>query len=217
MTDALRINVGCGKTPVMGWRNFDNSPSLRLASAPMLAGILQTFRLLSEPQMAFIRFARENPNEYGNATKRLPVPDASADVLYSSHMLEHLDQQDALSFLREAKRVLRHGGVIRLAVPDIELKVHQYLETKDADAFIQSTLLTSQRPRTLGARLIFLFVRPSYHLWMYDGKSLSRLLESQGFANPQVVKAGETRISDPSPLDLCERAEDSVYVEAINP
>jgi hypothetical protein len=31
------------------------------------------------------------------------------------------------------------------------------------------------------------------------------------------LKDLQTRISDPSPLDLCERAEDSVYVEAINP
>jgi hypothetical protein len=52
---------------------------------------------------------------------------------------------------------------------------------------------------------------------MYDGLSLSRLLEAQGFAPPRILKAGETQINDPKNLDLYERAYESVYVEAVNP
>jgi hypothetical protein len=55
------------------------------------------------------------------------------------------------------------------------------------------------------------------HQWMYDGRSLSRLLVSQGFVSPRVLKAGETQISDPKGLDLYERSHESVYVEATNP
>jgi Holliday junction resolvase len=50
---------------------------------------------------------------------------------------------------------------------------------------------------------------------MYDGKSLAKLLESNGFKNIRILASGETSIEDPGPLDLKERADESVYVEAV--
>jgi len=49
---------------------------------------------------------------------------------------------------------------------------------------------------------------------MYDGDSLRRLPESRGFVRVEIVFPGQTRIPNPGPLDLHERASDSVYVEA---
>jgi hypothetical protein len=43
------------------------------------------------------------------------------------------------------------------------------------------------------------------------------LLEAQGFVSPRILKAGETQINAPENLDLYERAEESVYVEAVCP
>ena len=40
----------------------------------------------------------------------------SADVLYSSHMIEHLNQTEMRLFLKEARRCLVSGGIIRLVV-----------------------------------------------------------------------------------------------------
>jgi len=51
---------------------------------------------------------------------RLPFPDRSASLVYCSHMLEHLFPDDAITLLREIHRVLRDGGVARIAVPSIE-------------------------------------------------------------------------------------------------
>jgi predicted SAM-dependent methyltransferase len=183
----------------------------------MLPHVLRSVGFLNEEQMGYVKFARANPVEYGDVTKGLPIVTGSADILYSSHMIGYLDQQDALLFLKEARRVLRHGGVLRLAAPDLQMRVHQYLERNDADAFIESTILTSPRPRTFAKRLVALFLGPRNHQWMYDGRSLSRLLESQGFLCPQIRKAGETQISNFQPLDLFEKADESVYVEAVNP
>lgn len=147
----------------------------------------------------------------------LPLQSGSVEVLYSSHMLEHLDQQEVVLFLREARRILCSGGIIRLAVPDIHMQAEKYIATNDADAFVAGTHLTEPRPRTWSRRLWFLLVGPRRHQWMYDGLSLSRLLEAQGFAPPRILKAGETQINDPKNLDLYERAYESVYVEAVNP
>ncbi len=52
---------------------------------------------------------------------------------------------------------------------------------------------------------------------MYDGDSLAKLVLEAGFADVLVVPAGSTRITDPGKLDLAERAEESVYVEALRP
>jgi predicted SAM-dependent methyltransferase len=213
----MRINVGCGQTPTPGWRNFDNSPSLRLASIAVLPDLLHRLGLLNRAQYQFMRFARDHQIEYGDATKGLPVGEASVDVLYSSHMLEHLDRREASEFLREAYRILRPGGILRIAVPDLERQIAEYQESGDADAFVEGMHLCVSRPRSLAGRLSLLVTGTRHHQWMYDGRSLSRLLQEHGFVKAEVLPAGQTRIDSPGALDLAERASESLYVEAEKP
>jgi hypothetical protein len=52
---------------------------------------------------------------------------------------------------------------------------------------------------------------------MYDGPSLVRLLNGEGFFGARIVPPGVTGIADPGALDLRERADESVYVEARKP
>jgi SAM-dependent methyltransferase len=47
---------------------------------------------------------------------RLPVADRSCHVVFSLHVVEHLDDPDA--FLREVARVLAPGGLLALATPN---------------------------------------------------------------------------------------------------
>jgi len=213
----LRINIGCGQTPTLGWRNFENSLSLRLSRIPFLPYFLLKLKILEGLQYYFIGFARENDIEYGDATRGLPLQDNSVDVLYSSHMLEHLDRTEAEKFLEEAFRLLRAGGIIRIAVPDIKKITEQYNESGDADVFMASTLLCVPRPISLGQRLRLLLVGTRHHQWMYDGDSLSHLLQKHGFVKTKIVPAGQTRISGHDPLDLRERVSESVYIEAEKP
>jgi predicted SAM-dependent methyltransferase len=60
--------------------------------------------------------------------KGIPYPDGSLDVVYHSHILEHFPKPAALGLLRECHRVLKSGGVIRVAVPDLEQIARLYLE-----------------------------------------------------------------------------------------
>jgi predicted SAM-dependent methyltransferase len=130
-------------------------------------------------------------------------------------MLEHLDREEAMMFLQESKRVLSIGGIIRLVLPDIEKLIQYYIENRDADLFLESTLMCAPRPRTLSQRLRILLVGTRHHQWMYDGRSLCKLLTKTGFTDVEILAAGQTRINNPGPLDLFERANESVYVEAI--
>jgi len=213
----LRANIGCGQTPTNGWRNFDNSFSLRLASLPIIPALLRKLRLLDESQYRFVAFAKDNSIEYADATKGLPLEPESCETIYSSHMLEHLDRIGADGFMKEVFRVLSPGGKVRIAVPDIKRHVARYNETGDADSFIEATLMCAPRPASMMGKIRLLLVGTRHHQWMYDGSSLSRLLQKHGFVDPMVLPAGQTTISAPGALDLQERADESVYVEAVKP
>lgn len=62
-----------------------------------------------------------------NLTEGVPFADASFDVVYHSHVLEHFSKNQAPAFLQECFRVLRPQGVIRIAVPDLEQIVRSYI------------------------------------------------------------------------------------------
>lgn len=209
------INIGCGMTPTMGWLNFDNSPSIRLARHYLLTEFLRRCKLINGERMNFIRFCRANDIRWADATRRIPLPDGAVGVVYSSHVLEHLDRVDAALFLGQVRRVLAPGGIVRLAVPDLERKARQYLASGDADDFMESAFLCVPRPRSLMQRVAMALVGPRHHQWMYDGRSLCRLLEQNGFSQATCVPAGDTRIASPGSLDLSEREVESLYVEAI--
>ena len=210
-----RINVGCGRTPIPGWRNFDNSFSLKLSKFAPLANTLYKAKLINRPQMENIQFFQKTKVEWADVTRQIPVPTNSSEVVYSSHMLEHLDREEAMVFLQEVKRVLATGGIIRLALPDLEKKVKSYVADADADSFVTSTYMCVARPRSLPQRLQTLVVGTRHHQWMYDGKSLCKTLTGAGFSDARTFAPGETRIHDPAPLDLFERSDESVYVEAV--
>ena len=64
--------------------------------------------------------------------KGLPYGDSTFDSVYSAHLLEHLKRGDGEALLREALRVLKPGGVIRLSVPDLEGIARCYLDKLSA-------------------------------------------------------------------------------------
>lgn len=214
---SIQVNIGCGTSPTRNWRNYDNSSSVRLAKSPLRAFIVDKLGLMTEKQKEQIEFFKTAGVIWANGAKRIPEQDHTVSALYCCHMFEHLDKQDALRFLGEIRRVLQSGGVVRLAVPDISIHVQRYLETGDADDFISRTQLAREKPRTLLRKLKYLFIGDRNHQWMYDGKSLCKLLTEAGFEQATVMEPGTTMIDDHGELDLEERVRWSVYIEAKNP
>jgi SAM-dependent methyltransferase len=52
----------------------------------------------------------------------LAFEDGQFDFVYTEHFFEHLFLDEALALLRETRRVLAVGGVVRIAVPDADLR-----------------------------------------------------------------------------------------------
>lgn len=63
---------------------------------------------------------------------RLLLNDASVDVLYSSHFLEHIPRKRVKEFFAECFRVLKPAGQIRFVLPDLQEICREYLHQRDA-------------------------------------------------------------------------------------
>lgn len=212
-----RVNIGCGATPTDGWVNFDNSFSIRLARWSPIIPTLAGLHILGRQSANLVKVAQASSIRFANAAVRVPCTTSSVEAVYSSHMIEHLDRAEANAFLAEVRRILRPGGVVRLAAPDLARLVQGYLATGDADSFVAGTHMGLDRPVGMVSHAKWALIGPRHHLWMYDGESLCRLLQDAGFVDVVVMPPGKTYIPDPGALNLEERAAESVYVEAIEP
>ena len=210
-----RINIGCGKTPTEGWINYDNSPSIMLANSLLKYFFAKIFGFLNKEQIENIKWNRKNKIFFADAKKNIPLPNHSAECIYTSHMMEHLSKEESVSFLNEAFRVLEPGGILRVVVPDLKLAVNFYVQTQDADNFMEKMFLAPPPINTIKEKISLFFTGYRQHQWMYDEKSLSKLIKKIGFRQVFILKAGETNILNPHNLNLHERSDASVYVEGL--
>jgi predicted SAM-dependent methyltransferase len=85
----------------------------------------------------------------GDIRKGLPLADVSVDCVAAIHALQDLPWADTLCALREVRRVLKSGGVLRLAVPDLDKAIRAYI--KDDARYFH---VPDEHARSIGAKLI---------------------------------------------------------------
>jgi SAM-dependent methyltransferase len=61
----------------------------------------------------------ENHDDDVDITKPLPWQSDSVAFILAEHVMEHIPLSGALDFLEECYRVLKHNGVVRIAVPSL--------------------------------------------------------------------------------------------------
>lgn len=77
-------------------------------------------------------YSAANPAvQRANLLARLPLPDAAAALVYSSHFLEHIPRGQVPGFLAECWRILAPGGVLRLVLPDLDNLCRAYLSHRE--------------------------------------------------------------------------------------
>ena len=65
-----------------------------------------------------------------NLLKRLPIKKEIADLVYSSHFLEHIPLSKVNDFLNEILRILKPGAVVRFVLPDLENIANSYVNLR---------------------------------------------------------------------------------------
>ena len=238
------LNLGCGtKTSNKpGVINIDWSIYLRLKKKKILTSVLPLFikgerleRFNSLPDHIMVH----------NLAKGIPFDSDSVDVVYHSHMLEHLDRNVAEKFMFEIKRVLKPGGVHRIVVPDLEKACIAYIshistcefnpdESDNHDSYIATLLEQSVRKEAFGTsqqnslrRFVENFIlgdarrRGETHQWMYDRINLKAKLINIGYKEVNVQDYNTSLIQNWTEygLDIDEKGNqykpESLYVEAL--
>jgi predicted SAM-dependent methyltransferase len=212
----VKLNVGCGSTVAEGWVNIDRSPSVYLSRFPRVRQALLAAHVLTPQQGAGFPAGVV----HANVARHIPVGDHSADFVYSSHMIEHLSRWEGLRFVRECRRVLKPGGVLRLATPDLETMVRDYINNGSpfmingdtpADAFCAEYNAYANADVNPVKGFIRKFAGGDSHQWLYDHTSIERLLNEGGFSDVRRCTYREGKTPD---LVAVEHRERSLFVEA---
>lgn len=204
----LKLNLGCGDQVVEGWVNVDYALGARLASTPILGAAVRKLKLFEMQWNPEIRIH--------DLTRPLPWPDATVDVCYTSHTVEHMSRDDGLRLVREAFRVLKPGGVLRVVVPDVHAIVERYrCGELAADHFVEE-LGVLYGPGKRGLRKMLAPMVEFPHKCMYDTRSMQQLLQSVGFTAR--ARAGfDSDIVDIRSIEKLDRTVDAVIVEGLKP
>ena len=66
-----------------------------------------------------------------DVTQGIPFTDDHFEMVYHSHILEHLSPQQGRELIAECYRVLKPGGILRIVVPNLEEIAQLYLSMHD--------------------------------------------------------------------------------------
>jgi predicted SAM-dependent methyltransferase len=147
----IKLNVGCGTDYKEGWINIDNNSDDNIEKLDL-------------------NWDLRDP---------LPFADNSVDFIFNEHFFEHLTVEEGQSAMKDMLRILKPGGVMRIAMPDLESVVDHYLNVPlSEDQVIKDHHLSFVKTRAEWMNMSF---RWWGHKWLYDWEELSRRLSEAGF------------------------------------
>jgi predicted SAM-dependent methyltransferase len=113
--------------------------------------------------------------DYRNNIDSLPMfNDETVDLIYCCHAFQYFDRTAAGAVLREWHRILKPGGVLRLAVPDFDALAELYRRQGDLDLIIGPLFGRIEIVSPQGRQVIF-------HKTVYDETTLSQMCINAGF------------------------------------
>ena len=146
----------------------------------------------------------------------VPVADGSAAGIRAEHFFEHIEpREQAPAFLRDCRRALEPGGVLRLIVPDAERYLQAYCQP-GLDG-LRAMAVPIPFPEDLPTRLdVINHVFHSWHehRWAYDFDTLSHRLRAAGFTIIERADFGRSRLPALA-QDRDQHRPYSLYVEAV--
>jgi len=169
---SIKLNVGCGTDYKKGWINIDNNSDENIEKLDL-------------------NWDMRNP---------LPFADDSVDFVFNEHFFEHLSPEDGVKVMQDLRRVLKPSGVLRIAMPDLEVVVNTYLNIPlDKDPIIKEFKIDFLKTR---AEWINMSFRWWGHMWLYDWEELDRRLREAGFDNIKRQKLSKSSHKELRDLEI---------------
>jgi len=151
---------------------------------------------------------------YLDARNKLPFKNETIEYIYSSHFIEHLNNDELSRHFKESFRVLKSGGIYRICVPDFLSLIKVYL-TKDNQwiKMAEKEILfnfdyISDSLVSYGDYLDRALHENGSHKVFLDYERIKKMLINAGFKEDN-IKLVEYDVS----IDLDKRKNFSIYIE----
>lgn len=146
------------------------------------------------------------PYEAGNVDvvacwgeESLPFKDASVDLIYASHVLEHIWWYKTVEALKDVCRILKPGGKLEVHVPDFSVIVEAYRNKRCGDGWRAHNEDGDYMLWANGR--IFTYGGPgNTHRATFDRQHLTKCLLKAGFT--QVLPSAPIRGHNHGPINL---------------
>jgi predicted SAM-dependent methyltransferase len=133
---------------------------------------------------------------YLDATERFPFDSNTFDYVFTEHLIEHMSWRDGLHMLRECRRVLKPGGTVRIATPDLEVLLALYGHNRSP---LQARYIKWMTDRSLHGIAVYkasFVINNAFRSWghqfLYDAELMGLAMRQSGFTNIQRCAIGES-------------------------
>ena len=116
--------------------------------------------------------------------------DSSVEVIYASHVLEHIGRHEYKDVLARWHKILQPNGILRLSVPDMEKVFLHYAQFKDLEK-LKGFIWGGQN------------YRYNYHYIGWDFETLKKDLSDTGFTHIQRYDWRNTEHADMDDYSQC--------------
>lgn len=144
----------------------------------------------------------------GDILDGLPLDSDSVDYISSQHVLPELKIHEQVPALRELRRVLKPGGVLRMSLPDLDRAIDAYRARR------QEYFLIWEYDTVAGNFITQMLWHSTIHT-LFTYEFLEELMLKAGFSRVRRVAYRQTASSYPEIVDLDNRPGESFYAEAI--
>jgi predicted SAM-dependent methyltransferase len=140
----------------------------------------------------------------------LPLDSDSLDYIVSIHALPMISYPDLVPVLGELRRLLVPGGILRLGLPDLDRGIQAYLRGDSGYFLVPEDEVSSH-----GGRFVVHMLWYGYSVTLFTADFIEELLTNAGFRGIEHCSYRKTRSSHPEIVELDNRENESLFVEAV--